>query len=77
MKRHKQFFQRLGAAAFWLAVWQCAAMAVGQEVFLVSPVQALRTLLQLLCGSCCRRQSSGSGWVSAPGAFCWASGWAW
>ena len=40
MKRHKQFFQRLGAAAFWLAVWQCAAMAVGQEVFLVSPVQA-------------------------------------
>ena len=48
MKRHKQFFQRLGAAAFWLAVWQCAAMAVGQEVFLVSPVQALRTLLQLL-----------------------------
>ena len=48
MKRHKQFFQRLGAAAFWLAVWQCAAMAVGQEVFLVSPVQAVRTLLQLL-----------------------------
>ena len=26
----------------------CAAMAVGQEVFLVSPVQAVRTLLQLL-----------------------------
>ena len=48
MKRHKQFFQRLGAAAFWLAVWQCAAMAVGQEVFLVSPVQAGYTLLQLL-----------------------------
>lgn len=48
MKRHKQFFQRLAAAAFWLAVWQCAAMAVGQEVFLVSPVQAVRTLLQLL-----------------------------
>ena len=48
MKRHKQLFQRLGAAAFWLAVWQCAAMAVGQEVFLVSPVQAVRTLLQLL-----------------------------
>ena len=48
MNQHKQFFQRLGAAAFWLAVWQCAAMAVGQEVFLVSPVQAVRTLLQLL-----------------------------
>ena len=48
MNQHKQLFERLGAAAFWLAVWQCAAMAVGQEVFLVSPVQALRTLLQLL-----------------------------
>ena len=48
MNQHKQFFERLAAAAFWLAVWQCAAMAVGQEVFLVSPVQALRTLLQLL-----------------------------
>ena len=48
MNQHKQLFERLAAAAFWLAAWQCAAMAVGQEVFLVSPVQALRTLLQLL-----------------------------
>ena len=48
MNQHKQFFQRLGAAAFWLAVWQAAAMAIGQEVFLVSPVQALRCLLRLL-----------------------------
>ena len=48
MKQNKQFFRRLLAVAFWLAVWQCAAMAVGQEVFLVSPVQAVRTLLQLL-----------------------------
>ena len=48
MNQHKQLFERLAAAAFWLAVWQCAAMAVGQEVFLVSPVQAVRTLLQLL-----------------------------
>ena len=48
MNQHKQLFERLGAAVFWLAVWQCAAMAVGQEVFLVSPVQAVRTLLQLL-----------------------------
>lgn len=39
---------RLLAALFWLAVWQAAAMAVEQEVFLVSPVQAVRTLLQLL-----------------------------
>ena len=48
MNQHKQLFERLAAAAFWLAVWQCAAMAVGQEVFLVSPVQALGTLVQLL-----------------------------
>ena len=46
--KHKQLFRRLGAVIFWLAVWQCAAMAVGQEVFLVSPLQALRTLLGLL-----------------------------
>ena len=44
----KQLFRRAGAVVFWLAVWQCAAMAIGQEVFLVSPVQALRTLLGLL-----------------------------
>ena len=33
---------------FWLVVWQLAAMAIGQEVFLVSPIQALGTLLELL-----------------------------
>ena len=48
MKQNKQFFRRLLAVAFWLAVWQAAAMAIGQEVFLVSPVQALCTLVQLL-----------------------------
>ena len=48
MKQNKQFFRRLLAVAFWLAVWQAAAMAIGQEVFLVSPVQALRTLVQLM-----------------------------
>ena len=47
-KQNKQFFRRLLAVAFWLAVWQAAAMAIGQEVLLVSPVQALRTLVQLL-----------------------------
>lgn len=38
----------LAAVLFWLAVWQAAAMAIGQEVFLVSPIQAAATLLQLL-----------------------------
>ena len=42
--------RRYGAAAvvFWLAVWQLAAAAIGQEVFLVSPLQAAETLVQLL-----------------------------
>ena len=46
--KQKQLFRCVGAVVFWLAVWQCAAMAVGQEVFLVSPLQALHTLLGLL-----------------------------
>ena len=46
--KQKQLFRRVGAVVFWLAVWQCTAMAVGQEVFLVSPLQALHTLLGLL-----------------------------
>ena len=46
--KQKQLFRRVGAVVFWLAVWQCAAMAVGQEVFLVSPLQALHTLFGLL-----------------------------
>ena len=72
MKRHKQFFQRLGAAAFWLAVWQCAAMAVGQEVFLVSPVQAGYTFLHLW-----PREGFGRGGGLGSGGFCWVLGWAW
>ena len=38
----------LAAAMFWLTVWQAAAMAIGQEVFLVSPIQAAGTLMELL-----------------------------
>ena len=48
MKHNNKQLQKIGAVLFWLAVWQCAAAAIGQEVFLVSPVQALRTLVQLL-----------------------------
>ena len=48
MKQGKGFFRRMMAVGCWLAVWQAAAMAIGQEVFLVSPVQALRCLLRLL-----------------------------
>ena len=48
LKQKRQ--RRYGAAAvvFWLAVWQLAAAAIGQEVFLVSPLQAAGTLVQLL-----------------------------
>ena len=48
MHDYKALLRRAGAVLFWLAVWQAAAMAIGQEVFLVSPVQALRCLLRLL-----------------------------
>ena len=76
MKQNKQFFRRLLAVAFWLAVWQAAAMAIGQEVFLVSPVQALRTLVQLLpradfwaqCSAWCWRCAPPGG---APPMRCW------
>lgn len=44
----KSRLAKWAAAGFWLAVWQAAAMAVGQKVFLVSPVQTLGTLLELL-----------------------------
>ena len=40
--------KQLLSVLFWLAVWQGAAMAIGQEVFLVSPLQAFGTLVQLL-----------------------------
>lgn len=46
--KKKSWPARLAAVAFWLALWQWAAVAVGQEVFLVSPIRAAGTLLQLL-----------------------------
>ena len=44
--KKKSWPARLAAVAFWLALWQWAAVAVGQEVFLVSPIRAAGTLLQ-------------------------------
>lgn len=40
--------QRAAAILFWLVVWQAAAIIIRQEVFLVSPIQALGALLRLL-----------------------------
>ena len=34
-KTKKRRLQLLAASVFWLGVWQAAAMAIGQEVFLV------------------------------------------
>ena len=44
----KRRIQILAASVFWLGVWQAAAVAIGQEVFLVSPAQAIGTLVELL-----------------------------
>ena len=47
-KQKKSRKKQLISILFWLAVWQAAAMLIGQEVFLVSPVQALVMLVELL-----------------------------
>ena len=39
---------RLWAVLLWLAVWQAAAMLLGQELFLVSPVKVLMRLWELV-----------------------------
>ncbi len=36
------------AALFWLGVWQIASMIIGQEILLVSPVRAAKTLIDLM-----------------------------
>ena len=47
-KTKKSRLAQLAAVGFWLVVWQIAAVVIGQEVFLVSPLQAIGTLLELL-----------------------------
>lgn len=48
MQKKRPLPHRLAAVIFWLAVWQIAAAAVGQEVFLASPAQAVRALAELV-----------------------------
>lgn len=36
------------AVLFWLAIWQFAAVAVGQKILLVTPLETLRCLIELL-----------------------------
>lgn len=47
MKRKSRGARMALAAAFWLAVWQAAAMLVGQELLLASPLATLTRLAQL------------------------------
>ena len=48
IERRSPVARRLLAAAFWLAVWQLAAMAVGQRILLASPLETLARLIELL-----------------------------
>ena len=48
MTTNHRTIRRLLAAAFWLLVWQLAAMSVGQRILLASPVETLERLFELL-----------------------------
>lgn len=45
--KKKPVWRRWWAAAFWLILWQLAAMALGQEILLASPTAVLYRLSQL------------------------------
>ncbi|MFA5635885.1 MAG: ABC transporter permease subunit [Anaerovoracaceae bacterium] len=40
----KRRIQRILVLLFWLTVWQLAAMAIGQDLFLVSPIEVIKIL---------------------------------
>ena len=48
MKHPHPLTGRVLAALFWIAVWQIAAMAVGQRILLASPLETLARLYTLL-----------------------------
>ena len=61
---------------FWLAVWQLAAYAIGQDLFLVSPVKVIWILFGQIQGGrilvyCCifLRANSGFRWLLLQGYF--------
>jgi len=47
----KKLMKILIPPAFWLGVWQLAAMAVGQELLLPYPLSVFRALLELACAA--------------------------
>lgn len=48
IKTHSAAIKKLLSAAFWVVIWQLAAVTMGQEILLASPVSVLRRLLQLI-----------------------------
>ena len=48
MKRPGSCLPRCGIILFWLAIWQLAAAAVGNQILFVGPVQVLAALIHLL-----------------------------
>ena len=44
----RPWLRRLAVAAFWLAAWQLASMAVGSRVVLVGPAEVARRLAELV-----------------------------
>lgn len=53
--------RKLAAAAFWLVVWQLAAVAVRQEILVASPVRVFQRLWQLA--------STTDFWMAAAGSM--------
>ncbi len=47
-KPDRQLILRILGVAFWLAAWQAAAMLIGRELLLPTPVRALTRLFELL-----------------------------
>ena len=43
----RKYLIRALAILFWLGVWQIASMVIGQEILLVSPVRAAKTLIEM------------------------------
>lgn len=46
--RYKKILLSAGAVLFWLALWQAAAMLLGEGILLVSPLSVFKKLLELL-----------------------------
>ena len=48
--KQSKLIRTLGPIFFWLVIWQLAAMIVGKELILPSPLSTLRTLFELAQG---------------------------